>query len=217
LGERHFNDATLCFQGWQACSSCHSHDARVDGMNWDNLNDGIGNPKNAKSLLLAHATPPSMWLGVRANAEVAVRAGIRNSLFTVQPPVVAECLDAYLTSLQPMPSPRLANGRLSASAERGRAVFFNETVGCADCHSGPRYTDLESHDVGTLGRFDKSGERFDTPSLIEAWRTGPYLHDGRAVTLHEVLTIFQQNDQHGVTSHLTPRQLDDLVEFVLSL
>ena len=90
LGELYFNDATLCLQGWQACSSCHSHDGRVDGLNWDLLNDGIGNPKNSKSLLLAHATPPSMYLGVRSNACAAVRAGIRYSLFTVQPPEVAD-------------------------------------------------------------------------------------------------------------------------------
>ena len=75
-GELYFNDASICFQGWQSCASCHSSDARVDGLNWDNLNDGIGNPKNAKSLLLAHQTPPSMWLGVRSNAFVSVRAGI---------------------------------------------------------------------------------------------------------------------------------------------
>jgi len=68
----------------------------VDGFNWDNLNDGIGNPKNAKSLLFAHATPPSMWLGVRSNACVAVRAGIRNSLFTVRPEEDALALDEYL-------------------------------------------------------------------------------------------------------------------------
>ena len=216
LGEQYFNDATLCFQGWQACSSCHSHDARVDGLNWDNLNDGIGNPKNSKSLLLAHQTPPSMWLGVRSNAFVAVRAGIRNSLFTVQPPEVADALDDYLKSLQPMPSPYLVNGKLSAAAKRGRKLFFDEKVGCADCHQGPFLTDLKLHQVGTVGKFDQPADRFDTPSLIEVWRTAPYLHDGRALTIREVLTKFQHDDEHGVTSHLTPRQLDDLVAFVLS-
>ena len=62
-GEFYFHDATICFQGWQSCSSCHPGDARADGLNWDLLNDGIGNPKNTKSLLLAHQTPPAMWLG----------------------------------------------------------------------------------------------------------------------------------------------------------
>ena len=56
-GEFYFHDAGICFQGWQSCASCHPGQARVDGLNWDLLNDGIGNPKNTKSLLLAHQTP----------------------------------------------------------------------------------------------------------------------------------------------------------------
>jgi len=217
LGELYFNDATLCFQGWQSCSSCHSHDARVDGLNWDNLNDGIGNPKNAKSLLLAFSTPPSMWLGVRSNAHAAVRAGIRNSLFTVQPPEVAEAIDDYFKSLKPMTSPRLMKGKLSPSAERGKKLFFSDTVGCSDCHRGPLYTDQKFHNVGTIGKFDQSTNRFDTPTLIEVWRSGPYLHDGRAATMRGVLTTFNRDDEHGSTTKLTPRQIDDLAEYVLSL
>ena len=217
IGESYFNDATLCFQGWQACSSCHSHDARVDGLNWDNLNDGIGNPKSAKSLLLAHQTPPSMWLGVRSNAYVAVRAGIRNSLFTVQPPEVAETLDDYFKSLKPMASPLLVKDKLSEASERGKKLFFSETVGCADCHTGSFYTDLRFHDVGTVGKFDQPTDRFDTPSLVEVWRSGPYLHDGRAATIREVITQLQHEDKHGNTSNLTPTQIDELAEYVLSL
>lgn len=216
-GELLFNDAGICFQGWQSCSSCHSHDARVDGLNWDNLNDGIGNPKSAKSLLNAHRTPPSMWLGVRSNAFVAVRAGIRNSLFTVQPPEVADALDEYLQSLRPIPSPRLVKGRLSAAAQRGKRLFASEAAGCADCHEGALYSDQKFHDVGTVGKFDQSTNRFDTPSLVEVWRSGPYLHDGRAATLRDVLTTFNPEDRHGNTRHLTPEQITDLAEFVLSL
>jgi YVTN family beta-propeller protein len=217
LGELHFNDATLCFQGWQSCSSCHSHDARVDGMNWDNLNDGIGNPKNAKSLLLAHATPPSMWLGVRTNAYVAVRAGIRNSLFTVQPPEVADQLDEYLKSLKPMPSPRLVNGKLSPAAERGRKLFSSEAVGCAECHSGKFFTDQKFHNVGTVGKYDQPSDKFDTPTLIEAWRTAPYLHDGSAATMRDVITSRNASGDHGNVKGLTAEQLDDLAAYVLSL
>ncbi|MBI5802018.1 MAG: cell surface protein [Verrucomicrobia bacterium] len=216
-GELLFNDASICFQGWQSCSSCHSHDARVDGLNWDNLSDGIGNPKNSKSLLLAHSTPPSMWLGVRSNAYVSVRAGIRNSMFTVQPPEVAGALDDYIKSLQPIPSPHLVKGKLSAGAQRGRALFYSGPVGCASCHQGSLYTDQKFHDVGTVGKFDQATNRFDTPTLVEIWRSGPYLHDGRAATVRELFTAFNPGDQHGNTSRLTPEQLHDLVEFVLSL
>ena len=216
-GEFYFNDASICFQGWQSCSSCHSHDARVDGYNWDNLNDGIGNPKNAKSLLFAHFTPPSMWLSVREDAYVAVRAGIRNSLFTVQPKEVAESLDAYLKSLKSSPSPHLVNGKFSTAAERGKKLFYDEAVGCADCHHGKYLTDQKQHNVGTRSQYDKATDIFDTPTLIEVWRSAPYLHDGSAATIRDVLTTRNTSGDHGNVSKLTPKEIDDLVAFVLSL
>jgi hypothetical protein len=49
------------------------------------------------------------------------------------------------------------------------------------------------------------------------WRTAPYLHDGSAATMRDVLTTGNQNDQHGKTSHLTAEQVGDLIEYVLSL
>ncbi|NQT91693.1 MAG: hypothetical protein HQ559_02950, partial [Lentisphaerae bacterium] len=67
-GEMLFNDADMCFQKWQSCASCHP-DVRTDGLNWDLLNDGMGNPKNTKSLFLSHKTPPVMITGVRDKAE----------------------------------------------------------------------------------------------------------------------------------------------------
>jgi DNA-binding beta-propeller fold protein YncE len=215
-GELNFNDGSVCFQGWQSCASCHSSDARVDGLNWDNLNDGIGNPKNAKSLLLAHFTPPSMALGVRANAHVAVRAGIKNSLFVSMPEDFAAALDEYLKSLKPAPSPYLTDGKLSKAGLRGKKLFLSEEVGCADCHKGPLLTDMKVHDVGTVGAHDNPTNRFDTPTLIEAWRSAPYLHDGSAATVKDVLTIRNLKDKHGNVSHLTEQQIDDLETFVLS-
>jgi mono/diheme cytochrome c family protein len=217
MGEFYFNDATICFQGWQSCSSCHSSDARVDGLNWDNLNDGIGNPKNAKSLLLAHQTPPSMALGVRANAYIAVRAGIKNSLFTVQPESVANAIDEYLKSLRPEPSPFLERGKMSASARRGEKLFKSDRAGCAECHKPPLFTDLKLHDVGTRSQYDKPTDKFDTPTLVEIWRSAPYLHDGSAVTIRDVLTTRNGEGKHGEASHLNPAEIDDLVAYVLSL
>jgi DNA-binding beta-propeller fold protein YncE len=217
LGELHWNDATLCFQGWLSCSSCHSSDARVDGLNWDNLNDGIGNPKNAKSLILSFQTPPTTALGVRANAHVSVRSGIRHILFTVQPDHVAEELDAYLSSLKPMPSPFLAEGRPSPAAERGKALFLSDRTGCSDCHRPPLYTNLKAYDVGTHSRFDKPEDRFDTPTLVELWRSGPYLHDGSAVTVRDIFTSRNPKQRHGLAHTLSPEELDDLAAFLLSL
>lgn len=213
-GEFYFHDA-ICFQGWQSCASCHPGDGRIDALNWDLLNDGIGNPKNNKSLLFTHRTPPAMSLGVRETAETAVRAGIRHILFMVQPPEVADSIDEYLKSLQPVPSPYLAKGKLSKAAQRGKKIF--DRSGCAECHPPSLFTNLKPHNVGTHGPYDLPGDQFDTPSLVEAWRTAPYLHDGSAVTLREVVTTRNPSDQHGKTSNLTRQEIDDLCVYLLSL
>jgi len=216
-GKQYFNDASLCFQGWQSCTSCHTEDARVDALNWDLLNDGIGNPKNSKSLLLSHRTPPAMSMGVRETAETAVRAGIRHILFTEQPEAVAAAIDEWLKSLKPIPSPLHKNGSLSAAAKRGRNIFQRADVGCLACHPSGLFTDQKPHDVGTTGHLDKGNEEFDTPTLIELWRTAPYLHDGSAATVRDLITRHNPKDQHGMTSNLTKEQLNDLVEYLLSL
>ncbi len=213
-GEMLFNDASLCFQNWQSCASCHPGGGRADALNWDLLNDGIGNPKNTKSLLLAHKTPPAMITGVRDRAETAVRSGIKHILFATCPEEDAIAIDEYVKSLKPVPSPYLVNGRLSRSARRGRKVF--DKAGCASCHKGPLYTDLQKYDVGTGKGLDKDVE-FDTPTLVEIWRTAPYLYDGRAATMKEVLTTHNPGDKHGATSNLTDNEINDLARFILSL
>jgi len=216
-GERHFNDATLCFQGWQSCASCHDDDARVDAIDWDLINDGVGNPKDTKSLVWSHRTPPAMSLGIRATAEIAVRSGIQNSLEAAQPEDVPKAMDEWLKSLQPAPSPHLVVGKLSAAAKRGERLFLSSEVGCANCHEPPLFTDLRSYDVGTRNLYDKEARDFDTPTLRELWRTAPYLHDGSAATLRDVVTRRNPKDQHGNTSQLKPQELDDLVEYLLEL
>jgi YVTN family beta-propeller protein len=214
-GEMIFHDAEYCFQHWLSCSTCHPRDGRVDGLNWDLPNDGLGTPKNVKSLLGAHQTPPTTWQAVRPSMEVSVERGF---YFQMRQPEKSEleAVEAYIRSLTPRRSPYLdANGRRSTTAERGHALFTSAEVGCAECHRGPELTDLTMHDVGTRGELDRS-DRFDTPSLVELFATRPYLHDGSAATLHELIAR-NRDDQHGTTSHLTPQQVDDLVAYLLSL
>ncbi len=215
-GEEIFHDASVSYEGWQSCASCHP-DGRADALNWDLLNDGIGNPKNTKSLLLCVETPPAMSLGIRANAEVAIGAGFRHILFTLPGQEDIDAVQAYLDSLQPRPSPFLVGGELSASATEGKRLFHSENVGCAECHSGKLLTDLRKWDVGTANKDDDDKRLFDTPTLVECWRTAPYLHDGSTLTVLEVLTEANSKDQHGHTSHLTSEELHALADYVLSL
>jgi mono/diheme cytochrome c family protein len=211
-GEMLFHDAKLCFQGWQTCSSCHP-DGRSDALNWDLLNDGIGNPKNSKTMLHAHRTPPAMSLGVRDGAEAAVRAGIRHIQFAERPEEDARAIDEYLKSLTPIPSPALHSGNLTEAAQRGRELFLSDSAGCGECHPEPLYTDRKSYDVESRGLQDRTSE-FDTPALVEVWRTAPYNHDGRYPTIRDLLV---EGKHGGATGKLSEKQMADLVAFVSSL
>jgi DNA-binding beta-propeller fold protein YncE len=206
LGEMYFNDATLCFQQWQSCTSCHPNGARIDGLNWDLLNDGAGNPKNTKSLLYSHQTPPVMITGIRKNAEAAVRSGLKFIHFADAPDEVAQAMDEYLKNLTPLPSPYLIDGKLSESAERGKVNFDKY---CAYCHSGKHYTDMKLYMVDWAA--PKDNVPMDVPTLVEIWRTAPYLYDGRSYTMREML------DVHGPEDKLSSKELDELAEYVLSL
>jgi cytochrome c peroxidase len=210
LGEMVFNDARHCFQQWQACTGCHPNDARTDGLNWDLLNDGIGNPKNCKSMLLAHVTPPSMITGIRPTAEISVRAGFRHIQFTHIDEGKAKAVDHYLRSLKAVPSPYLIEGKLSEKALKGKEVY--ERAGCGNCHSGPYFTDGKKYEIGIPGPADRTTV-WDTPTLIEVWRTAPYLHDGRSATMEEVFV----KEKHGIEDELDEEEIGQLTEFVLSL
>lgn len=48
-------------------------------------------------------------------------------------------------------------------------------------------------------------------------RREAYLHDGRALTLKDVLTTHNAEKRHGNASDLSPQQLDDLIARLLSL
>ena len=207
-GEKYFNDASHCFQNWQSCNGCHPGDARTDGMNWDLMNDGVGNSKNCKSMLFSHVTPPSMISGVRESAEWAVRAGFKFIQFFDVSEEDARCVDAYLKSLQPVPSPYLVNGELSEKAQAGKKVF--DKLKCGECHSGIYYTDLKMHRIGEDVEFEKG---WDTPTLREVWRTAPYLFDGRAATMQEVFEVHR----HGIEKKVSKKDIEALTEYVNSL
>ncbi|MFO0929323.1 MAG: hypothetical protein U0736_20240 [Gemmataceae bacterium] len=208
-GEMLFNNAEKCFQHWQSCASCHP-DGRADGFNWDLLNDGVGNPKNTRNMLLAADTPPMMSLAAREGVAHAVRSGFQVIQFTTPADRDVTDVVAYLKAMKPVPSPALVRGELSPLAKKGRHVFT--TAGCATCHPAPLYTNLHQYDLHT-GTGPDRGKPIDTPTLIEVWRTAPYLHDGRAATLRDLFTTHK----HGGAADLSATDLAALIEFVSSL
>ncbi len=216
-GEFIFHDANRCFQRWLSCASCHP-DARADGLNWDLLNDGLGNPKNARSMLWADRTPPMMSLAVREDMDTAIKAGFVHIQFVEPKDHEIRAVSAYLKSLRPAPSPHLnEDGSLTESAKRGEALFNSPAQSCSQCHPQPLLTDLKAYDVGTANANDREQKAFDTPTLAEAWRSPPYLHDGSAPTLKDVITRHNTSDQHGSTSRLNSQQIEDLAAYLESL
>ena len=220
-GEMLWNDGTMCFQQWQSCASCHP-DARTDALNWDLLNDGIGNPKQTKSMVYSHLTPPTMVTGIRLDMKTCNRKGMTHIQFVVRPEEDALCVDAFVSSLKPIPSPYLEKGALSRAARRGETLF--KRAGCAECHppdkKGPNGERLFTIPNGKkyllLGTGNEEGREWDTTTLVETWRTAPYLYDGRALTMEEVLTTANPGDVHGKTSNLKPDEIKDLAEYILS-
>lgn len=125
---------------------------------------------------------------------------------------------------------------LSASAQRG-LTLFNGKGNCVACHTGFNFTDESYHNLGVgidkkdpdLGRFKvtkKESDKgaFKTPTLRNIAASAPYLHDGSAKTLEEVIELY---DKGGIKNpnlsseirplKLTVQQKGDLSAFMKSL
>ena len=152
-----------------------------------------------------------------------------------------DALAAYLATFDKVnPSPhRHPGGVMTDDALAGEFIFHSGETGCATCHSGARFTDsslqrkpagesrgvpvpFTTHDVGTLakaaGDFRPNTLRaLDTPTVKGIWETPPYLHDGSAATLMDVITVRNPDDRHGHTSQLTPSETTQLVAYLKQL
>src|SRR5262249_1510961 len=89
---------------------------------------------------------------------------------------------AYLETLDHPPRRPVADAE---AVRRGREVFEGEAR-CARCHHGPEYTSPRNFDV----KLEPDGSPYtlwNPPTLRGLVDRGPYLHDGRARTLEDVL------------------------------
>jgi DNA-binding beta-propeller fold protein YncE len=220
---------------WISCASCHP-DGDGDGRTWQNP-EGL---RNTTALFGMAWTHPIHWSADRDEVqdfEHTVRSNLMQGRGLIRGkvnPALEEpnkglsrdldALSAYSNAHKVPLSPHAKQG-LSESAKRGKEIFFSKETKCAECHSGPYYSDstptrpYKLHDVGT-GDDDpseKMGPKYDTPTLLGIYRTPPYLHHGKARTLDEVLTTCNKEDRHGKTSQLSAGQIADLVEFLKAL
>lgn len=212
LGEALWYDATICYQMWQSCASCHP-DGRADGFNWDNLNDGLGVSKQAKSMLYAMRTPPAMVTGIRVDAEIGVAAGLKYICFNANTDGIVQNIEAYMLAMAPEQSPYLNDdGTLTESATRGKALF--EEYGCVTCHPAPLYTDMQFHTSVDLDDEPAWEYRdMDTASLVEIWRTYPWGYFGGHTDMVEYV-------KHSVSKSgktISDADAQDLANYILSI
>jgi len=228
-GERLFHNANICFRRQFSCSSCHP-DGHVDGLAYDIEFDGIGvSPVDNRTLRGIVDTAPFKWEGT--NPTMRRQCGARLSvLFTRIQPFTPEQLDAleyYIATIPRPPNRYHTPGGPYTDAQRRGKLIFERTVTndgraippegqCVYCHMPPYYTSRRIFDVGTKQPSDRQG-KFDIPHLNNIYDSAPYLHNGMALTLEEIWTIYNPYDKHGFTNDMTKDQLNDLIEFIKTL
>lgn len=212
VGEKLWNDANLCFGNWMSCASCHI-DGRVDGLNWDISADNFGTMKQTRTMLDTFKRGRVISVGSVTDAGTNVEHSMTGDLFN-DGVSEEQCqqVNEYLKSLKAIESPyRNSDGTLTASAMRGKELFEGK-AGCISCHSG----EIKGQDkfVYNNGLSDSRGTLI--PPLREVWRTAPYLYDGSALTVEEVLERKIKADYTDIEG-LTTAEKQDIVEYVMSL
>lgn len=232
------NDPRVSHLGWISCASCHL-DGGVDGTTWATPD---GPRQTMPLWQLARTAPfhASATRDEVADFEHDIEgfmggSGLapRRSSPELGDPnggrsADLDALEAYV--LRGIRVPRAAEAN-AAISQRGRAVF--DAAGCATCHAGADWTvsrlpgpvgtlapdgEVEVgaalRDVGTFraGRDVLGADGFDVPSLLGLHASAPYLHDGAAVTLAEVVA----EPEHG-GSDLAPGDAAALVAFLKSI
>ncbi len=213
--------------GQFACASCH-YEGTEDKLVWF-ITDG---PRQTPALAgRLGDTAPFNWNGskdlLQENMSQTVERMGGEGLTGQE---LADLEEFMLVGLEPPLNPNLGPNGLTPQQELGKALFNDPIVACVSCHSGAAYTDGGIHNVGTGSDAERivfeerefmgvdPGEvpgRLNTPTLRGLHYTAPYLHDGSAPTLKDVLR--RTATTMGKTDHLTDEELDALVAYLKTL
>ena len=179
--------------------------ADVDGHFFNpRFNDRRADALDTPSLRGIRFTAPYGRDGRFGSLREFTRNVIVNEFAGAEPtPLMLDALVSYLLEFDWLPNPLLrTDGSLTEEAGqaalRGERVFTRPLSGmgglsCATCHiPGSNFRDGLQHDIGSgnpasPGALDSA---FDTPTLLNASFSAPYLHDGSIATLDGVVEWF---------------------------
>jgi len=229
-GQQLFHEAKYCFQGQFACATCHPN-SHLDGLAWNLETPQLGRDRVANRTLRGiRETAPYKWNG--HNPDLATQCGPRIAKFLFRSEGFntqeLQALVSYVNNIPLLPNRHLApDGELTEAQERGKAIFYRVQTNtgrpipiqnrCYTCHPAEtHYTNRINTSVASATQYDTS-DLFDTPQLDRVYEDAPYLHNGQALTLEEIWTVYNNSDTHGITSDMSKEQLNDLIEFLKTL
>jgi cytochrome c peroxidase len=187
-----------------SCATCH-FDGRTDGLSWPFQRGLRQTPSLAGPVSM---TAPVRWEGDRVSVADDVMQTSQNLMGGVGLTMEqAELVAAFVDSTRDVDVP--GRGSSDERVARGKEIFERPEVGCATCHHGPRFTDNRKYSM-----FDLPSVK--TRSLVGIAGSPPYLHDGSAKTLRDLLLRLRDGSM-GNTSTLTDEELDDLEAYLMSL
>ncbi len=192
----------------RACAACHP-DGRDDGLVWKL---GAG-PRQTPTLVGRLGRGPYGWQAKHERLEDNMRETMTRLGGSGLPDAELRNLARFVR--EGLVAPPRREPELDALAERGRALFTSEAVGCSGCHRPEtELSDRTLHDVGSRAKGDASAA-FRTPPLMYVGASAPYFHDGRYPTLEKLLD--DNLDRMGQTSQLSRDDLRALAAFLRTL
>jgi cytochrome c peroxidase len=214
-GEAIFHDAQRSFNQWYSCGSCHS-EGHTGGGSFDTFNDGSYRTlKKTLSLRGIAQTGPWTWHGHRSDLKELIHDSMVKSMQGPEPAAEdLEALTAYVASIPFAPAPKARDPKLAEAAKRGAKLF--KSRGCDTCHPAPNYTAGKAFAVGLESAAD-AYPGFNPPSLRGVGTRAPYLHDGRADTLEEVLGKHHSPSKLTGKPDFTEAEMSEVVAFLRSL
>jgi YVTN family beta-propeller protein len=203
------------------CANCHSSQAGARFTDGKNHDIGTTTPEEVAHLLIdqGHKAPAD-----KANAAATLVAeGLRNMstvgflrVFSGRPVIEQEDMQAVAFAAVMAATPALdAQQRMFAR----RLAFSTGTPSRRRLPFGGLRSLFALEAPQKKKPVEKPVVRlaYNTPSLIGVAQSGPYLHDGSAPTLRELLTSGNAGDRMGRTSHLSSGDVDALVAYLETL
>jgi mono/diheme cytochrome c family protein len=193
--------------GFLACASCHA-EGNDDGRTWNFTCQGQRRTQSLQAGGL-RGTEPFHWDGLETDMN-----RLMTDVFVGRmsgPTLATDQVDGLMTWVDSQPRVPHAAPTDASAVDRGRALFNDATrAGCATCHTGSRFTNNATVDVGTGGMFQ-------VPSLVGIGSRGPFMHNGCAATLGDRFNAACGGDKHGNTAGLSANEISDLISYMQSI